>query len=167
MTEQNLRDAYSGESQAHMKYLIYADVADKEGKANIARMFRAIALAERVHATAHLRELGEVNKTAENLGVAVSGENFEVDEMYPAYHKVAEMQEEKGAVRTTGYAWEAEKIHARMFTAARQASDADQDITVDTIHVCPVCGYTGEGESPGRCPVCASSGKAFKLFPAE
>lgn len=166
MTADNLSNAYAGESQAHMRYLIYAEVAEKEGKPNIARLFRAVAYAEQVHALAHYRELGMVKSTSENLAVAVEGENFEVDEMYPVYNKVAEFQGEKGAERTTLYAWEAEKIHARMYADAKAKADAGADITAGQIYVCPVCGHTGEGEPPDKCPVCKARGELFKLFSA-
>lgn len=164
MTRENLSNAYAGESQAHMRYLIYADVAEKEGKANIARLFRAVAYAERVHATAHLHELGMVNDTSQNLSAAIGGENFEVDEMYPAYNKVAELQEEKGAARSTLYAWEAEKIHAKFYADAKARTDAGEDLDIGKLHVCPVCGYTGEGEAPEACPVCKTKADRFRYF---
>ncbi len=107
MTEANLNTAYSGESMAHMRYNIYADVADSEGKPNIARLFRSIAFAETVHATNHYRELGAIRPTVDNLQVAIDNETYEVEEMYPAYRAVAELQEEMGARRTTDWAWQA------------------------------------------------------------
>ena len=97
MTRHNLSEAYAGESQAHMRYQIFADVAEKEGKPNIARLFRAISYAELVHATNHYKTLGEVGNTVENLEKAIEGETFEVEEMYPAYNAVAELKEESGA----------------------------------------------------------------------
>jgi rubrerythrin len=98
MTETNLWAAFAGESQAHMKYLVFAKKAEDEGKPNVARLFRAISFAEQVHAANHLKTLDEVGNTTENLQAAIDGENFEVDEMYPAYDAVAKLQEEKGAV---------------------------------------------------------------------
>jgi rubrerythrin len=166
MTEENLNNAYAGESIAHMRYLIYADVAEKEAKPNIARMFRAIAYAEEVHATNHYQELGMIKGTSENLQVAIDGETFEVEEMYQVYNKVAEFQGEKGAVRSTHYALEAEKIHAEMYADAKSKADAGQDIEIGEIHICSVCGYTGEGEAPDFCPVCGAKKEQFKLFPA-
>src|SRR5690554_5418482 len=131
MTEQNLRDAFAGESQAHMKYLLYSAVAEKEGLPNVARMFKAIAHAELVHARNHLKELGGIQKSVENLQDAYNGETFEIDEMYPAYHAVAELQEEKGAVRSTHYALEAEKIHADWYAKAKKTVvDTSGDITI-------------------------------------
>jgi rubrerythrin len=164
MTERNLTDAFSGESQAHMKYLIYADIAEKEGKHNIARLFRAISFAEKVHAANHLTTMGDVGDTVENLQSAIDGENFEVEEMYPAYDAVAKLQEEKGAIRSVHYAIEAEKIHSAMYTEARQAAKEGRDIEIANVYICPVCGYTVEGETPETCPVCGVSNQKFKKF---
>ncbi|MGD8624301.1 MAG: rubrerythrin family protein [Anaerolineae bacterium] len=164
MTAENLKDALSGESQAHLKYLAFAAQADKEGKANIARLFRAIAYAEQVHAINHLKELGGVGDTVANLQAAIDGENFEVDEMYAAYLKVAEAQEERGARRTMTYAIEAEKIHAEMYAQAKEKAEAGEDLSIDTVYICPVCGFTHIGEPPDRCPVCNAKKKVFKAF---
>jgi len=122
MTEENLKAAFAGESQAHMRYLIFAEVAEREGKPNIARLFRAIAYAEQVHAQNHLWELSGIQDTPRNLAEAIAGEIFEVEEMYPAYDAVAELQGEKGAKRSIHYALEAEKIHARMYEKAKEAA---------------------------------------------
>ncbi|RLG47944.1 MAG: rubrerythrin family protein, partial [Thermoproteota archaeon] len=101
MTEEFLKAAFSGESQAHMKYLIFAEKAEEEGLKNIARLFRAIAYAEYVHARNHLKELGMVGVTKDNLQAAIEGETYEVQEMYPVYNNTAKMQGEKGAERST------------------------------------------------------------------
>ena len=164
ITEQNLNSAFAGESMAHMRYLIFADYAEQEGYPNVARLFRAIAYAEQVHAQNHLRELGGIKETAENLQTAINGETFEVEEMYPAYNKVAELQNEQGAVRSTHYALEAEKIHAGMYQEAKQAVASGKDIQLGKVYICPVCGYTVEGEAPERCPVCGATREQFKEF---
>ncbi len=164
MTEKNLKDAYAGESQAHMKYLVFAKKAEDEGKPNIARLFRAIAFAEQVHATNHLRTLGEIGDTVENLQTALDGENFEVDEMYPAYDAVAKLQDEKGAIRSIHYAIEAEKIHAAMYTNAKQIAKEGKDASLGQIFICPVCGYTVEGKYPDTCPVCGVAASKFIKF---
>ncbi len=164
MTKENLKAAFAGESQACVKYLAFADQAAKEGKANIARLFEAIAYAERVHATNHLRELGGIGDVVANLGAAIEGENFEVDEMYAAYLAVAELQEEKGAVRTMNYANEAEKIHAEMYGDARKTAEKGQDIEIAEVYICPTCGFTHIGEPPDRCPVCKVKKENFKVF---
>jgi len=164
MTEIHLRNAYAGESQAHMRYLIFAKKADEEGKSDVARLFRAVAFAEQVHATNHLRALGDLGDTHENLQNALSGENHEVEEMYPAYDAVAKLQAEKEAVRSIHYAIEAEKIHSAMYTEARQAVKSGRDADLGDIYVCPVCGYTVEGEAPDTCPVCNAPKDKFAKF---
>lgn len=164
MTKENLKAALAGESQAHIKYLAYSDQAEKAGKPNIARLFEAIAYAERVHATNHLKELGGIGDTVENLEAAISGEDFEVDEMYAAYLAVAELQGEKGAKRSIIYAMEAEKIHADMYGDAKVSAEAGNDIEIGEVHICPVCGFTHIGEPPDRCPVCNVKKSMFKAF---
>jgi len=164
MTKENLQSALAGESQAAMKYLAFADKAEREGKPNIARLFRAISYAEQVHAINHLRELGKVGDTVANLQAAIDGENFEVDEMYAAYLQVAEAQEEKGAMRSMKYAIEAEKIHADMYADARQAAETGADADIGTVHICPICGFTHIGEPPDRCPVCNAKKERFLAF---
>ena len=164
MTQSNLEDAFAGESQAHMKYLIFADVSEKEGKTNIARLFRAIAYAEQVHATNHFKELKNVAKTPENLQAAIDGETFEVEEMYPAYNAVAELQEEKGAKRSINFALSAEKIHAKMYSDAKEKAKQGKDVEVDKIFICSICGYTTIDDLPERCPVCGAGKEKFKEF---
>ncbi len=164
MTQRNLENAFAGESQAHMRYLIFSDVAAKEGKPNIARLFQAVAFAEQVHATNHLTALAGIKRTPDNLDTAVGGETFEVEEMYPVYHNDAQFQNEAGAVTSTLYALEAEKIHARMYADAREAAAKGQDVRLGPVHICPICGFTGEGEPPDCCPVCCALGKIFRRF---
>jgi len=164
MTEENLRAAFAGESQAHMRYLAFAGRAEREGRDNVARLFRAISYAEEVHATNHLRELGLIGGTADNLGAAIGGETFEVEEMYPAYMAVATQQEEKGAQRSVHYALEAEKIHAKLYADAHAAVAAGEDAALAGVYVCPVCGHTALGGAPDKCPICAAAGRVFRQF---
>lgn len=164
MTEDDLRAAFAGESQAHMRYLIFARKAEEEGYPNIARLFRAISFAEQVHATNHFRTLGDLGSSSDNLDAAIAGETYEVEEMYPAYDAVAKLQEEKGAQRSIHYALEAEKIHAAMYSRAKEAVKSGKDLEVGQIYICSVCGYTGEGEPPDRCPICGATRDKFKLF---
>ena len=164
MTKENLKAALAGESQAHIKYLAFAAKAEKEGKPNIARLFTAIAYAEQVHATNHLKELGGIGDTVANLEAAIDGETFEVEEMYAAYLAVAEVQEEKGAKRSMIFAIEAEKIHAKMYGDAKKAAVAGEDIQIGEVYICPVCGFTHIGEPPDRCPVCNVKKERFKVF---
>ena len=164
MTKANLKEAFAGESQAHTKYIIFADKAEREGYPEVARLFRAIAYAELVHAANHLRELGGVNDTATNLEAAFGGENYEIIEMYPAFAAVAEAQGEKGAIRTIHYALEAEKIHEVMYTEAKESVVAGKDIEAAAIFVCPVCGHTVIGEAPDKCPVCGAPKGKYRQF---
>ncbi|MBI2865133.1 MAG: rubrerythrin family protein [Chloroflexi bacterium] len=163
MTEANLSSAFAGESQAHMKYQIFADRAEGEYP-NLARLFRAIAYAERVHATNHLEALGGVGGTLDNLQAAFDGETFEVEEMYPAFFEVAKLQEEKVAMRSIVYAKAAEKVHAGMYQQAKAVVSSGADLQIAGVQVCPVCGHTVIGEPPDKCPVCTQPGSSFKKF---
>ena len=164
MTEKNLSDAFAGESQAHMKYLAFADKAEQEGHKDVARLFRAIAYAEQVHATNHLKELGGVKSTEENLQTAREGENFEIEEMYPAYKAVAELQKENGALRSINFALSAEKLHRELYDNAKKELTEKKEVKLDKIYICPVCGYTVVGEAPEKCPVCGAPKDMFKEF---
>lgn len=167
MTEANLKSAFAGESQANMKYTIYAAQAKKEGFPNVARLFTAIAYAEQVHATNHLRILMAGDKsvnTSNNLQAGIDGEVFEIKEMYPAYTKVAESQGEKRAEISFTWAHEAEKVHANMYEAAKQTVDGGEDPDLGPIQICQVCGYTVEGDAPDRCPICKAPKERFKAF---
>ena len=164
MTEENLKNAFAGESQAHMRYLIFAKKAEKEGYANIARLFRAISHAEEVHATNHYDALGMIKDSAANLQVAIDGETYEVNEMYPAFNAVAKLQDEKDAQRTTEWALQAEKIHAGMYTDAEKAVENRKDITLGAIYICDSCGFTVEGEPPTNCPICGAPKDKFRKF---
>ena len=164
MTEDNLKGAFAGESQAHMRYLIFAKRAEAEGFPNIARLFRAISYAEQVHATNHYDVLGMIRGSSDNLQVGIDGETYEINDMYPAFHAVAQLQEEKGAMQTFNFALQAEKIHASMYQKAKQTVETRTDIQLGTMHICDVCGHTVEGEAPDRCPVCGASKEKFRKF---
>lgn len=164
MTEENLKNAFAGESQAHIKYLAFADKADKENFPNVARLFRANAFAEQMHAINHLRTLSGIGKTSENLKAAREGENFEIQEMYPAYIQVAEAQNEKGAVNVTRWALEGEKAHEELYLKAIKSVEIGEDLEFKPIHVCQTCGFTVEGEAPDKCPVCGSPKEKFARF---
>ena len=164
MTEENLKNAFAGESQAHMKYLAFAEKAEKDNLPNVARLFRANAFAEQVHATNHLKTLSGLGKTEDNLQEAIEGETFEVEEMYPVYIRVAEEQQEKRAEAVTKWALEAEKVHAGLYKKAKKAVAAGNDMEFSPLHVCQVCGFTVEGEAPDICPVCGSPKEKFTRF---
>jgi len=164
MTRANLEAAFAGESQAHVKYLIFADRAEREGFPNVARLFRAVSYAEQMHANNHFRTLGNVGETLANLVAAIEGETYEVEEMYPAFGAVAELQGERGAARSNKWALEAGKVHAGMYEMARQAVLAGVDTKVGKVQVCGVCGWTVEGEPPERCPLCGAKREKFTAF---
>jgi rubrerythrin len=164
MTKENLKAAFAGESQAHMKYAIFADKAEEEGYPEVARLFRAISFAERVHATNHLRELGGIGDTVANLEVAIGGENYENTEMYPAFNAVAKLQDERGAMLSIHYALEAEKIHEAMYGEAKEMVAAGSDLQSAPVFICPVCGHTVIGAAPDKCPVCGASKEKYRQF---
>jgi len=157
-TENNLREAFAGESQANRKYLAFAAKADAEGYPQAGKLFRAAAAAETVHAHAHLRALGEIGTTAENLKVAVAGETEEFESMYPPMIETAEAEGDKAAQRSFTYANAVEKVHAELYQKALDNLDTME--TVD-YYVCSVCGFTCELEPPGACPVCGAKATAF------
>lgn len=164
MTEQFLKEAFAGESQAHMKYLNFAEKAEEEGKANVARVFKAASYSEQVHASAHLDTLEGIGSTSENLAGAMAGEGFEIAEMYPAYMAVAEDQGEEDAKVSFHQALEAEKVHHGLYGRAKAAVDAGGDLELGQLWVCTSCGYTMEGEPPARCPICTAPRKLFTEF---
>ena len=157
-TEQNLLEAFAGESQANRKYLAFAKQAEKEGYPQAAKLFRAAAEAETVHALAHLRALGHVKNTAENLREAISGETHEFRKMYPAMIEAAKAEKNKAAERSFSYANEVEKVHAFLYQKVLDNLEALEDAYY---YVCSVCGYTCEKRPPDKCPVCGSGSKAF------
>jgi rubrerythrin len=177
MTESNLRSGFAGESQAHMRYTIYAERAQQSGFPNVARLFNAVASAEKVHATNHYRNIMSKGgattvseavfgsrDTAEDLQAGIDGETFEITEMYPAYKETAEFQGEKAAEVSFAWALESEKMHLGLYQKAKQAADQGKDAVFGSIHVCSVCGYTLEGEAPERCPICKATKDQFKAF---
>ncbi|MEM2914791.1 MAG: rubrerythrin family protein [Candidatus Bathyarchaeia archaeon] len=177
MTETNLRSAFGGESLAHMRYSIYAEKAEKDGFPNVARLFAAIAFAEKVHATNHYVNIMSkggalvvsaavfgAKSVSESLQAGIDGETFEINEMYPAYKAVAQFQGERGAENSFTWALEAEKIHMGLFQKAKQAVDEGRDVDLGPIQICAVCGYTVEGDVPERCPICKAKKESFRTF---
>ena len=157
-TEQNLKEAFAGESQANRKYLVFAQQAEKEGYRQVAKLFRAAAEAETVHAHAHLRALKGVKSTAENLKEAISGETHEFKAMYPAMIKAAKEEGHKVAERSFSYANAVEEVHAGLYQKALDNQDKLEEVDY---YICSVCGYTCEKEAPEKCPVCGAAAKAF------
>ena len=158
-TEKNLQEAFAGESQANRKYLAFAKKADQEGFPQAAKLFRAAAAAETVHAHAHLRVLKGIKSTAENLKEAIAGETHEFKSMYPEMIEAAKAEGEKAAERSFTFANEVEKIHADLYQKALDSLDNPGE--VECHYVCSVCGYTCEDEAPDTCPVCNANKKDF------
>lgn len=160
----NMQSSFAGESQAHIRYLNFAERARKEGFANVARLFEAASFSERIHAVSHLKTLEGVQDTGSNLAAATAGEDFEIEEMYPSYMAVAELQAEKKAQRSMNAALEAEKVHSRLYRKASAELSAGKDISEAAYYVCPVCGFTMEGDPPDVCPVCGTKHDLFRKF---
>jgi rubrerythrin len=159
-TTENLMAAFAGESQANRKYTAFAEQAEKEGQPQIAKLFRAAAMAETVHALNHFRALGEVKTTRENLEAAIGGENYEVVTMYPEF--IAEAEKEgvsKKTLNSLKWAFEVEKVHENLY---RQAlANIEKGVAAVDYYVCPVCGYTSEGPMSEPCPVCGTPAAKF------
>lgn len=163
-TIENLKDAFSGESQANRRYIAFARKAEEEGLPQAAKLFRAAAEAETVHALNHLRIMKEIKSTAENLDTAIKGETFEFTEMYPEYLSIAREEGERQAAWSFDVANKVEEIHASLFSKAVEALQSNKDLDEVGYHVCGVCGNTIEGMAPEECPICgASKTKFFKV----
>ena len=160
-TTDNLKAAFAGESQANRRYLAFAKKAEEEGLPQVACLFRAAAAAETVHALSHLRVLGEVKSTAENLQVAVQGENYEATVMYPDFIKESEAAGERKAINTFSNALAAEKVHETLYREALDTLGKNEEEQYD-YYVCPVCGFTHKRSAPDRCPVCGTPGSRFE-----
>lgn len=161
-TKDNLKEAFAGESQAFQKYRAFAKRAEKDGFANIARLFRTTAEAERIHAEGHLQALEGIMSTAENLLSAINGETHEYTNMYPPMLSQAEAEGHK-AKRMFGYAVKAEEVHAQLYKLALEAVQRGEDLTEAQFYLCPVCGYIEFGKPPEACPVCKLKGDKFIL----
>ena len=157
-TEANLKEAFAGESQANRKYLAFAKQAEKEGLPQVAKLFRAAAEAETVHAHSHLRVLGGIGDTAANLKTAVEGETHEFESMYPQMIEEAKAEGNKAAERSFTFANEVEKVHAALY---RKALADPAGLKQTEYYLCNVCGYTCEDHAPEKCPVCQAGAKAF------
>ncbi len=153
-SKENLEAAFAGESQANRKYLAFAKKADTDGYPQVAKLFRAAADAETIHAHAHFKVLGGVGDTADNLVDAVAGEGYEFKEMYPKFLAEAEAEGNDAAARSFRFALAVEEVHHGLYGKALEAVKGGGDLPVAPIHVCPVCGNTFEGEIPDKCPVC-------------
>ncbi|MBD3418905.1 MAG: rubrerythrin family protein [Chitinivibrionales bacterium] len=158
---ENLQDAFAGESQANRKYLAFAKIAEQDGMAQVAKLFRAAAEAETIHAHAHLRAMGGIKSTAENLEAAIEGEGFEFKDMYPKMLTQAQEEGVKPAEISFKNALAVEEIHHGMYSKALEAVKAGNDLPETSLYVCPVCGNTVEGSAPDKCPICNVAGDKF------
>ncbi len=162
-TMQDLQAAFAGESQANRKYTAFARKADQEGYPQVAKLFRAAAAAETVHALSHFRVMEAIKSTEENLKTAIAGEHYEATEMYPAFIKDAQAEGDsaKRGLRSFNDALEVEKVHEALYTKALETLKQPAAETFD-YYICPVCGYTHERNAPDRCPVCSTAGSRFE-----
>ena len=163
-TKDNLQTAFAGESQANRKYLFFSEKAAQEGHKQIAKLFRAAADAETVHARNHLKVMQGIKSTKENLLAARGGENYEFTEMYPKFIKQAEAEGNDKARHSFDLANQVEEIHHGLFNAALSKIEKGEIIEEKAIYVCQYCGNTVEGEAPDKCPVCGAPKKMFKLI---
>ncbi len=161
-TQENLQAAFAGESQANRRYLFFAAKADEAGDKQTARLFRATAEAETVHARNHFRVLGGVKSPKENLEAAIGGENYEFTEMYPSFIKQAQSENNQPAENSFGLANKVEKIHYGLFQKALDSLQSGQSPGDKPFFVCQVCGNTMEGEAPEKCPACGAPRSKFK-----
>ena len=159
-TTDNLKDAFAGESQANQKYRAFAKKAEKDGFANIAKLFRTTAEAERIHAEGHLKALDMIATTADNLQAAIDGETYEFTEMYPPMVELAEADGHK-AKTMFKFAVDAEAVHAQIYTKALDAVKKGVDLDVSEFYLCPICGYIELGKAPEKCPVCGAKQALF------
>jgi len=159
-TNDNLKEAFAGESQANQKYLAFAKKAEKDGFANVAKLFRTTAEAERIHADGHFKALQGVGSTAENLQAAIAGETYEFTTMYPPMLAQA-TADKHNAARMFGYAVKAEAIHAKLYAMALEAVKNGKDLDVGEIYLCPVCGHIEFGTPPAECPICGTLASKF------
>ena len=160
-TMDNLKEAFAGESQANRKYLAFAKKAKEDGFVQVAKLFRAAAEAETVHAHAHLRAMDGIKSTVENLEAAIEGEGFEFRQMYPKFLAEAQQEGVKPAEFSFRYALAVEEIHHGLYSRALEAVKGGDDMPAKPVYVCPVCGNTVEGGVPDRCPICNAPGKRF------
>ena len=161
-TQENLQEAFAGESQASRRYLFFAEKAESEGHPQIARLFRAAAEAETVHARNHLKAMGGIDSTKDNLKAAIRGENYEFTKMYPGFIEQARSANNKRAEITFEYANKVEKIHHNLYQKALEALEAGQELKAEPYFICQVCGNTVAGEAPEKCPVCGAPRSKFQ-----
>lgn len=161
-TDENLQEAFAGESQANRRYLFFASKADTEGYPQIARLFRAAAEAETVHARNHFNAMDGVGSTKANLNAGVIGEHQEFTGMYPRFIEQSRVDQYRRAEVSFDWANKVEEIHHGLFQEALKALESDESMKDEPIFVCQGCGNTVEGEAPEVCPICGAPKSAFK-----
>lgn len=177
-TEQNIKNAFSCESQANMRYVLFLTIANEKGLDNVARLFQAIAYAEQVHSRNYFEKLNYLKEasityglagfgpgdSSKNLDIAIAGETFLITDVFPAYIEKANQENLANAERSFYWSLETGKSHVNLFKEAKRAVDIGNDLEIDKIHICDRCGYAGEGEAPNACPICGALKEEFKIF---
>jgi rubrerythrin len=158
--EKDLKEAFAGESQARMKYRVFAEKAERDGFPNIAKLFRTTSEAEALHAAGHLKALEMIGSTADNLRAAINGETYEYKEMYPPMHERADAEGHK-AKRMFKYALGAEEVHAQLYAAALEAVESGKDLDEGEFYLCPVCGNIEFGKPEEACPICGAKAGSY------
>jgi rubrerythrin len=162
-TMENLKEAFAGESQAFQKYMAFAEKARKEGLNNVAKLFETTAQAEKIHANGHLKAMEGIGSTLENLKVAISGETFEFEKMYPPMYEQAKEENHK-AKKMFKWAMDVEEVHAQLYKKALQAVEQGKDLEETNFYLCPICGHIEMGNPPQKCPFCGLKGEDYILL---
>ncbi len=160
-TEQSLKEAFAGESQANRKYLAFARKAEQEGFTGVAKLFRAVAAAETVHAHNHLEVLQGIKSTLENLKQAYGGEHYEFTQMYPQFIEESKAEKQSAATKSFYWANEVEKVHGALYEKAIKTLEAGASLPEKDYYICEKCGYTIADAAPEKCPVCAAKKESF------
>ncbi len=162
-TSKNLKEAFAGESQANRTYLAFAMKAEEEGFSNLARLFRAVAESETIHAINHLKALDGIGSSLENVESALKGETDEFTGMYPMFIDQAKRDANNDAFKSFFWAQEAERVHADLYQKAADSIKQGKDVALGELYVCEVCGNTVEGTPPDKCPICGEPGEKYSL----
>lgn len=162
-TKKNLQEAFAGESQASQRYIAFSRKAGQEGHNQVAKLFRAAAMSEKIHAQNHLRAAKLIGSTLENLKVAAEGEAEEFNSMYPGFIETARAEGEEQARNSFDMACRVEQIHHELYSAAIETIENGESVDEEDIYLCPVCGNTIAGDAPGKCPICATPSEKFEM----
>lgn len=163
-TKKNMEEAFAGESQANRRYLAFSQKAAEDGYSNIARLFRAVAESETIHAMNHLKAMGGIQSTRDNVEEALKGEKDEFTSMYPMFMDQAKRDANNDALKSFFWANEAEKTHGAFYEKALNALEDGKDLELKELYICSVCGYTVEGAPPDKCPTCGEGKDKFRMM---